>query len=119
MGSGSAPGWHVWRLPQRPGPMVRSPLVLTADPAPRASTTDSADGATTSDSTPAPTERVRDLDAAPSRRHVLLMGLSAYLISRICVLVGAAVVATADAVRQANQGRVPLPRNTSAKQGIL
>jgi hypothetical protein len=101
--------------------MVRSPLVLTADPSPRESTTERAEGATEVGPGEVPGEVARraDGEVMPSRRHVMLMGLSAYLLSRICVLVGAAVVATADAVSDANRGRVPVPRNTNAKQGIL
>ncbi len=50
---------------------------------------------------------------------MLLVGLSAYLFSRLCVVLGAAVVATADAVSVANRPASRSPRNTSAKQGIL
>jgi hypothetical protein len=100
--------------------MVRSPLVLTADPAPSASTTERA-GQATGQGRPAAHDAAAlgDEEVMPTRRHALLMGLSAYLLSRICVVVGAAVVATADAVSDANRARVPVPRNTSAKQGIL
>jgi len=68
----TALGASRWRLPRRPGTMVRSPLVLTADPAPSASTTERA-GQATGQGRPAAHDAAAlgDEEVMPTRRHAL------------------------------------------------